>query len=693
MTISTSDRLRQLTERAGYSFASTPTPSVPRSRSKRAPRWRRWLLAGGVLFSVALSAPAAQAQDIGPFTYVGRTADAPLTPLISSQGFTVPTFGDVDDDGDDDLLFGGIYRGSTTPRYYEQVSPGVFEERMSHPFEGMELYAPDLVDLDGDGVMEMTAVRPDLPDRGVMLHVKNEAGMYEVAQPLPDMHAWVAWADVDDDGDMDALVPTGDYSAPQLYIQQEPLRFEEQPSDSHRFASMFAAGEYIHSFALHDMDGDGDLDGVEGGIETGVVVHWQVSEGVFEKSARLETDRLIAGYAVAAAVTDFDGDGRPDILLTDAQGIAAGYLQQDDRRFLFDPAMEVNRSLAGRAVDVDRDGRPELVGGPLWGSFQRPISLYRLGGSGFELLDPQPDALHRWVDDVDLDQDGDLDLWDGSATFWAQQADGTFAQEAIPSAVAEVPFGDRPRLRFEDLDDDGRRDVVLTWSGGETRPLFRFLQRTPEGAFVEVDDQVNPFPLAMRPAWGRPAFADMDDDGDLDFVALGSIRVDDEIRDAVRYFERQDEEWIELETHQFQAVDLSKIYDPGNLDLADFDGDGDFDLTVEDYTGSTHLYRNDAIVVADEPTALVPDTPTLDAAYPNPFRNDATLALALPEAQAVRVALYDVLGREVALLHEGTTPAGTLTLRVDGARLASGVYVARAEGATFAATQRLTRLR
>ncbi|MEL7362979.1 MAG: VCBS repeat-containing protein, partial [Bacteroidota bacterium] len=563
MTIASSDRLRRVAERAGYSFTSTPARPAPRPRSKRVPRWRRWLLAGGVLFSVALGAPALQAQEIGPFTYVGRTGDAPLTPLIGSSGFTVATFGDVDDDGDDDLLFGGVYLGSTTPKYYEQVRPGVFEERMSHPFEGMELYAPDLVDLDGDGTLEMVAIRPDLPDGSLMLHERNEDGVYELVQPLSLENpyvGWTAWADVDDDGDLDAFISNGYYYTPQLYIQQEPLQFEEQPED-HAFSSLLAAGEYVHSFALHDMDGDGDLDGVEGGIQTGVVVHWQVSEGVFETSARLETDRLLEAYAVSAAVTDFDGDGHPDILLTDAQGVAAGYLQQDDQRFLFDPAMEVNRSLAGRAVDMDRDGRPELVGRPLWEAGQ--TALYRLDEPGFVLLENQPEALRRHVDDIDLDQDGDLDLWDGGATFWAQQADGTFVQEAIPSSVAET----RQILRFEDLNGDGWRDAVLSPSGAET--LFRLMLRTADGSFAEVEDKSNPFPLTDNHPFDRPAFADMDADGDVDLVVVGGERLSTvETRWFIRYFERQEDAFVELETHAFTDIDLSRLYDPGNLDLA-----------------------------------------------------------------------------------------------------------------------------
>ncbi|MEM6327044.1 MAG: DUF4397 domain-containing protein, partial [Bacteroidota bacterium] len=81
----------------------------------------------------------------------------------------------------------------------------------------------------------------------------------------------------------------------------------------------------------------------------------------------------------------------------------------------------------------------------------------------------------------------------------------------------------------------------------------------------------------------------------------------------------------------------------------------------------------------------------LDAPYPNPSAGTATMAFSLADEGAVRVALYDALGREVAVAAEGTYQAGNHTASVFD--LASGVYVVRmqAEGATF--TQRLTVVR
>ena len=64
--------------------------------------------------------------------------------------------------------------------------------------------------------------------------------------------------------------------------------------------------------------------------------------------------------------------------------------------------------------------------------------------------------------------------------------------------------------------------------------------------------------------------------------------------------------------------------------------------------------------------------------YPNPSRCASTVTLVLAEAADVAVAVYDVLGRRVAVLHEGRVEAGTSELRFDGSRLPAGPYLVRA---------------
>ena len=63
--------------------------------------------------------------------------------------------------------------------------------------------------------------------------------------------------------------------------------------------------------------------------------------------------------------------------------------------------------------------------------------------------------------------------------------------------------------------------------------------------------------------------------------------------------------------------------------------------------------------------------------YPNPFNPETTISYALPQGAEVRLAVYDLLGHEVAVLVDGSQPAGQHTVRFDGGDLPSGSYVYR----------------
>ena len=91
-----------------------------------------------------------------------------------------------------------------------------------------------------------------------------------------------------------------------------------------------------------------------------------------------------------------------------------------------------------------------------------------------------------------------------------------------------------------------------------------------------------------------------------------------------------------------------------------------------------------------EPEAA-PAALTLDAAFPNPFAHTATLRFSVQRAQAVRLELFDALGRRVALLHDGAVAAGLpVEVRLDGRGLPAGTYVARLTGEGGHAVRRLT---
>ena len=78
------------------------------------------------------------------------------------------------------------------------------------------------------------------------------------------------------------------------------------------------------------------------------------------------------------------------------------------------------------------------------------------------------------------------------------------------------------------------------------------------------------------------------------------------------------------------------------------------------------------------------------AAWPNPTAGTATVSLTLNAPGDARVAVFDALGRRVAVLHDGSLAAGEHAFPIGAGRLAPGLYVVRAVTAVGAASQTLS---
>ena len=90
--------------------------------------------------------------------------------------------------------------------------------------------------------------------------------------------------------------------------------------------------------------------------------------------------------------------------------------------------------------------------------------------------------------------------------------------------------------------------------------------------------------------------------------------------------------------------------------------------------------------MTDDAQLMERKVPTgLEAPHPNPFNPVATIRYGLAEEGPVRLTVYDLLGRRVAVLLDGVQTPGRHTVRFEASRLSSGLYfvILDAGGKTF----------
>ena len=86
----------------------------------------------------------------------------------------------------------------------------------------------------------------------------------------------------------------------------------------------------------------------------------------------------------------------------------------------------------------------------------------------------------------------------------------------------------------------------------------------------------------------------------------------------------------------------------------------------------------------------VPTQFVLDQNYPNPFNPATRIRYALPTSEPVRLAIYDVLGREVAVLVDRQQAAGLYEVTFEADGLPSGLYFYRLQAGRFSSIRQMS---
>ena len=110
------------------------------------------------------------------------------------------------------------------------------------------------------------------------------------------------------------------------------------------------------------------------------------------------------------------------------------------------------------------------------------------------------------------------------------------------------------------------------------------------------------------------------------------------------------------------------------------------------FSGSAYVYSG-IIVGIDEERAGIPKEYTLSQNYPNPFNPETVIEYALANQSEVKLIIYNLRGEQVALLIDGTVPAGNHRVSWDASKVSSGIYFYRLKTDNFVQTRKMLLLK
>jgi len=588
----------------------------------------------------------------GTFRYYENTGSAAAPAFVPRTGSTNPlnglsvgiyprpALGDLDRDGDLDLVAGDRYG---TLHYFANTGTATlpaFAERTgtANPLNGQDVgskSSPALADLDGDGDLDLVAGE----SFGKFLYYENTSnattpafvprtgaanpldGAQTVGNPAPVL------VDLDDDGDPDLLAADGDG----MFEYYANLAGTFAPQTANPLAGMDVGDQSAPT--LGDLDADGDLDLLSGAfngffyyfknIGTALAPLFMEQTGtsnpmsvgfVGTRSKPVLYDISHVALDGKLDVTSGAADGTYHFYLNTGTTIAPAFQEQTGSQTNPFYNEDVGDLSAPSIGDLDGSGVKNVTG-ENFGTFKvsEPFGSFILTGwfTGQDVGFYSTPALG------DVDGDGDLDLVSG-------ENDGVFdyfenvgttsapvfllhSDHASPVAGLDVGLNSTPALG--DLDGDGDLDLV----SGQNDGGFSYFKNVLIRPWPRYTGPI-PVPLGGADVgfFSAPAAGDLDGDGDPDFVAGTSFG-----DGAIHYFQNTGN------ALQPQVIEISGTANPFNglnagsfahLALGDVDADGDLDLVAgENYGNPLHFFKNTGTATSP---AFVERTGTA-----NPFNN------------------------------------------------------------------------
>lgn len=338
----------------------------------------------------------------------------------------------------------------------------------------------------------------------------------------------VNWVDVNNDGFVDCFISNGPRGGQNnsLFINNRKGNFTALENDSIVLDHCPSDGA---TFA--DVDNDGDMDAfVVNWYNVNNLFYLNDGKGHFQKikDGDFVNDR---GYSETAAFGDYDNDGFVDLYVTNSEGRKNNFFYRNKKNAAFSklpdaiPTLDTNYSRCANWCDMDNDGDPDLF---VTNENEQNENLYRNDGKGnFVKLTTGPllnDAGNTtsasWAD---MDNDGDLDVLltnDGGYNSLFKN-NGNFNFTKIENDTISKTPAHSFSCAWSDIDNDGDLDLVITNSfSGKSRLLNYFYLNDGKGNFTRNGTDI----IALDSAWSYGcSFGDYDNDGFED-LAVATCR-------------------------------------------------------------------------------------------------------------------------------------------------------------------------
>ena len=224
-----------------------------------------------------------------------------------------------------------------------------------------------------------------------------------------------------------------------------------------------------------------------------------------------------------------------------------------------------------------------------------------------------------------------------------------------------------------DFDGDGDLDFITT---GISQQFIVFIKNEGNFNFSHQLIPVNDFAQAL-------VTLDYENDGDLDFVTANYSE-----RNGITLFLNDGSGKFSPAVSCFQ--DLIEGF-PEGIVAKDFDVDGLTDIAVvTSFNKLVVLYNvSGSTSVEQQHNNLLPNEYVLEQNYPNPFNPITTIEFSIPQSGMVNLAVYNILGEQVAILLNEEIVAGNHSVQFNAAQLASGIYFFRLQAGSFVETKKM----